>query len=206
MPTNFSAALRQPSPNALRDCRLVKVTLASDEKAYTELMRLYQESLYHVILKMVRNEVEAEDLTLETFGKAFRSLDKFSPPFAFSTWLFRIGTNNCIDFTRRQRVRAFFLRAPLTGSDDGALFLDLPDRSLNPQEAVIREERIRLMRTAVQGLPARYRQLVERRYFDERSYEELSIEYQKPLGTIKAQLHRARELLGQSLGHHGDSI
>ena len=68
-----------------------------DQKAYAKLMIRYRKSVYHMILKMIRNENDAEDLTIEAFAKAFKNIHKFNPDYTFSTWLFRIATNNCID-------------------------------------------------------------------------------------------------------------
>src|ERR1700759_3715958 len=96
---------REFSEKAKKDFLLIERAKASgDEKAFAELMQRYKKPVYHMILKMVRNVDDAEDLTIEAFAKAFRNLKKFNPDFTFSTWLFRIATNNCIDFMRKKKL------------------------------------------------------------------------------------------------------
>ena len=93
------------SDKAKRDFQLVERAQDGDEQAFTQLLATYRDSIYFMVLKMVRNKVDAEDLTIEAFGKAFRNIEQYSPDYAFSTWLFRIASNNCIDFLRRKKIR-----------------------------------------------------------------------------------------------------
>src|SRR5690554_2488581 len=89
---------------ALRDYELVCLAREKgDQKAYADLMNSYREPIYYMLLKMTNSSIDADDLTLEAFGKAFKSLSQYTPDYAFSTWLFRIATNNCIDFIRRKK-------------------------------------------------------------------------------------------------------
>ena len=92
------------SPNlshkAIQDFKLVQQAICGDQKAYAELLGRYRDAIYFMLLKMVNNKIDAEDLTIEAFGKAFRNLNQYSPNFAFSTWLFKIASNNCIDVLR----------------------------------------------------------------------------------------------------------
>ena len=92
------------SDKARNDLLLVESAKNGDEKAFSNLLNRYRDSIYYMLLKMVNNSSDAEDLTIEAFGKAFRNLDSFTPEFAFSTWLFKIATNNCIDFIRKKQV------------------------------------------------------------------------------------------------------
>ena len=86
------------SEKALQDYELVKKALQGDEKAFARLLSRYKDTIYFMLLKMLNNRSDAEDLTLEAFGKAFKNLHQYSPTYAFSTWLFKIASNNCIDF------------------------------------------------------------------------------------------------------------
>src|SRR6478735_4428632 len=96
------------SDKALKDYNLVKKAIDfGDQKAYAELMARYKDSIYFMLLKMVNNRDDADDLTIEAFGKAFKNLHQYTPDFAFSTWLFKIATNNCIDFIRRKKKMTF---------------------------------------------------------------------------------------------------
>ena len=183
------------SEKAKKDFALVERAKNEDQKAYAELLRRYRRPVYHLVLKMVRNQEDAEDLTIEAFSKAFKNLPKFNPDFTFSTWLFRIATNNCIDFIRKKKLNTTSIDT--TFHDDGGdeMRMDIKDKELNPQEAAIRDQKISLVRAIVTKLPMKYQVLVRLRYFEELSYEEIAGEIDAPLGTVKAQLHRARELL-----------
>src|SRR6056297_3766790 len=91
------------SEKARQDYELVQLALRGDEKAFTRLLSRYKDAIYFMLLKMVNNRNDAEDLTLEAFGKAFKNIHQYSPTYAFSTWLFKIASNNCIDFLRRKK-------------------------------------------------------------------------------------------------------
>jgi len=183
------------SDKAKKDFELVNRAKEDDQKAYAELLKRYRRPVYHLVLKMVRNQEDAEDLTIEAFSKAFKNLPKFNPDFTFSTWLFRIATNNCIDFIRKKKLSTTSIDT--TFQDDGGddMRMEIKDKDLNPQESAIRDQKIALVRAIVTKLPLKYQVLVRLRYFDELSYEEIAGEIDAPLGTVKAQLHRARELL-----------
>ncbi len=186
---------REFSSKALEDFTLVEKAQKGDEKAFAELLNRYQKSVYHMILKMVRNVDDAEDLTIEAFGKAFKNITKFKPDYSFSTWLFRIATNNGIDFIRKKKLETFSIHSQVKTKEGENIDLDIKDKGLNPQEETIKGQKIEIMQDIVTKLPPKYQHLVRLRYFKEFSYEEIAKEMDSPLGTIKAQLHRARELL-----------
>ncbi len=182
------------------DLGLVKKAKKGDQQAYAELMSRYRDSIYFMLLKMVNNRTDAEDLTIEAFGKAFKNIEQYSPNYAFSTWLFKIASNNCIDFLRKKRAKLVSIDA--ADSSDDKKFepkIHLEDSAPDPEESLIKEQRAILMRTVVKKLKPRYRTLVELRYFKEYSYNEIAEELDLPLGTVKAQLFRARELLFNTL-------
>lgn len=182
------------------DYKLVQKALhEKDQKAYAELMDRYREPIYFMLLKMVNNKDDADDLTVEAFGKAFRRIDQYTPQFAFSTWLFKIATNNCIDFIRKKRIKAISIDQGFQTDDGDTIEISIKDSVLDPEEMMQKEERIRKMRLIVDKLKPRYRRLVEMRYFDEMAYEEIAEELNLPLGTVKAQLFRAREFLFQMM-------
>ncbi|HCQ29046.1 MAG TPA: RNA polymerase subunit sigma-24 [Flavobacteriales bacterium] len=178
---------------------VIRAREQQDERAYAELMMKYRDTIYYMMLKMVGNEEDAEDLTLEAFGKAFNRLHQYSPSYAFSTWLFKIASNNCIDFIRKKRISTLSLDQPMNGDDDNSSdFSDsITNNNLDPEEKFIRKQKIRIMREIVDQLKPRYRELIILRYFREYSYEEIADHLELPLGTIKAQLYRAREQLYQ---------
>lgn len=185
------------SPRALEDYSLVNRALDGDQAAFASLLERYRDPVYYMILKMIHNRDDADDLTMEAFGKAFNSLERYRPDYAFSTWLFKIAVNNSIDFLRKKKVSTMSIDDPVGSNIDqkDTLSFDIKSRGLDPEEDFIKNERKRLTREIVDKLKPKYRLLVELRYFKELSYEEISEELNVPLGTIKAQLYRAKELL-----------
>lgn len=179
------------------DYKLVLLAVEKgDQRAYAELMGRYKESVYFMLLKMVNNKDDADDLTIEAFGKAFNRLSQYTPNFAFSTWLFKIATNNCIDFIRKKKNNATIsINKPFENDEGGEVTIDIKAPILDPEENFIKKQKNILMRDVVEKLKPKYRTLVEMRYFDELSYEEISEKLDLPLGTVKAQLFRARDLL-----------
>ncbi len=187
---------KQFSKKALEDFDLIdKATVKNDESAYAELLNRYRKPVYHMILKMVRNVDDAEDLTIEAFAKAFKNLHKFKKDYTFSTWLFRIATNNSIDFIRKKKLETLSLDTSFKDDNGDAVTIDVKDNNLDPQEVAIKSQKIELIRMFVTKLPPKYQRLVRLRYFQEYSYDEIAKELDAPLGTVKAQLHRARELM-----------
>ena len=192
---------------AQRDYKLVLLAREEgDQKAYAELLNNYRDSLYFLLLKMTNNPTDAEDLTIEAFGKAFRNIHQYTPDYAFSTWLFKIAANNCIDFLRKSK-RIVFADAPTDeegGQEDYPA--TLPSTTKDPEEKVIEKQKISLMREVVVKLKPHYRHLIELRYFKEYSYEEIAEQMELPIGTVKAQLFRARELLLNILNRTGQKL
>ncbi len=181
------------SEKAQYDLRLVQMARKGDQKAYAELLGKYRDAIFYMLLKMVNNPSDAEDLTIEAFGKAFKNLNQYTPTYAFSTWLFKIASNNCIDFIRKKRGNLISLDQD--HEDQENVSNSIQSSTLDPEEDMIKKQKVKLMHTVVTKLKPRYRQLIELRYFKEYSYEEIANELNLPIGTVKAQLFRARELL-----------
>ena len=194
------------SDKAKYDLSLVDSAREGKQSAYAELMERYRESIYYMMYKMVKNADDADDLTIEAFGKAFSRLDQYSPIFAFSTWLFKIASNNCIDFMRKKRIKVTSMDTGFVSGDGEVIFYDAKSSIQDPEEQIIHSQKIKLMRVLVDKLKPRYRELVELRYFDELSYEEIAETLNLPLGTVKAQLFRAREFLSNMIEKTKDSI
>jgi RNA polymerase sigma factor (sigma-70 family) len=188
---------RQLTEKAQRDYQLVKAALEKgDQSAYAELMNNYRDTLYFMMLKMTNNPQDADDMTIEAFGKAFRNLKQYTPEYAFSTWLFKIATNNCIDFIRKNRNAVGYSVSAMDNSDDSNKIHDIvPDGGPDPEETFIKRQKAAKLRELVERLKPHYKLLIEMRYFEEKSYEEIAVELELPLGTVKAQLFRAREFL-----------
>lgn len=183
------------SQRALEDYEFVKKAINGDQKSYAALMGRYRSSIFHMMLKMVNNKEDADDLTLEAFGKAFNKLTTYAPRYAFSTWLFKIATNNCIDHIRKKRLHLLSIDEPVEHNSVHSYSNNLKASTLDPEERFIKQQRVKLMRTVMAKLTLKYRLMIELRFFEELTYEEIARELDIPLGTVKAQLFRAKEIL-----------
>lgn len=189
-----------------KDLAIVIRAKAGDQTAFAELMDKYKEPVYYLLLKMIKNTDDADDLTLEAFGKAFNRIHQYEPRYAFSTWLFKIASNNAIDFIRKKRVHVTSIDNAYTNSEGESVSLDIDGGHPDPEEVLIRQQKVKAMRQVVEKLKPNYRELVIKRYFEELSYEEISEEMNLPLGTVKAQLFRARAFLAEIMEHTKDRI
>lgn len=194
------------SEKGKKDLAVVKRAKEGDEAAFAQLMDQYREPVYYMLLKMVKNTDDAEDLTIEAFGKAFNRIQQYSPNYAFSTWLFKIASNNCIDFIRKKRVHLTSMDHAYSNEDGQSVKIDVESGTMDPEETIIKQQKVKMMRKVVEKLKPRYRDLIKKRYFEELTYEEISVEMDLPLGTVKAQLFRAREFLANLMKNTKDSI
>ena len=183
------------SARAQEDYELVQRAISGNQRAYATLMNRYRSSIFHMMLKMVNNREDADDLTLEAFGKAFNKLPSYAPRYAFSTWLFKIAINNCIDYIRKKRLHLLSIDDPIEPNSDHDYSSNIRSGALDPEECFIRKQRLDLMRQMLGKLSLKYRLMIELRFFEELSYDEIARELDIPLGTVKAQLFRAKEIL-----------
>ena len=184
---------------AKRDYVLLRKALDhNDQQAYAELMSLYRDSIYYMLIRMVKNKDDAEDLTLMTFGKAFRYLDKYTPKYAFSTWLYRIALNNSIDFMRVKNNMPQYFEEDLYTSNTTSM-VDQSEDNLQrtPEEEVIDKQRLQLLRAAVSELPDKYRKVIELRYYEDLAYEDIAERLGLSLSNVKIQIMRAKQMLSE---------
>lgn len=198
--------LEHLSAKALHDYDLVKNAMQGDQRAYAELMKRYYDSIYYMMLKMVKNQDDADDLTIEAFGKAFKGLSHYTPDYAFSTWLFKIATNNCIDYMRRQKIKPISIDKPYENDEGDEMSIEVKSQYLTPEEKYIKKQKIKIMHALVEKLKPRYRTLIELRYFKEWSYEEIAAHLNMPIGTVKGQLFRAKDILLHILKNSKENI
>ena len=182
------------SDKAKQDYALVQKAQSGDQAAFAQLLNRYWDSVFFMILKMAHNKDDAEDLTIEAFGKAFKYIQNYEPEFAFSTWLFKIANNNAIDFLRKQHGKTISIDSQGRDADEDNP-VQLQSDSPDPEEVLISKQKSEFLKTIVDELKPRYSRLVHLRYFDEYSYEEIAETLNLPIGTVKAQLFRAKELL-----------
>ncbi len=193
------------SAKAQDDYILVQQAIAGNQRAYADLLNRYRSSVFHTMLKMVNNRDDADDLTIEAFGKAFRKLSSYTPHYAFSTWLFRIAINNCIDHIRKKRLHVLSIDDPIDSEGEQDFSANIRSNTRNPEEIFMNTQKIQLMRILMNRLSDKYRLMIELRYFEELSYDEIAQELGIPLGTVKAQLFRAKEMLYELLQKPGAS-
>lgn len=180
------------------DFEAIRKVLDGDINAFEFLQKKYKNLIYSLIKKMIKNQSDVEDLTQETFVKAFRALDKFQFNYSFSAWIYRIASNNCIDFLRKKRFNTFSIDKPIGDPEDDNYF-EIEDNSYVPDSDVIANERSRILKEAIDNLPENYRVIIELRHNEELDYKTISDKLNLPLGTVKAHLFRARRLLFDAL-------
>tara|TARA_B100000497_G_scaffold126504_1_gene165585 strand:+ start:1394 stop:1999 length:606 start_codon:yes stop_codon:yes gene_type:complete len=184
-----------------------RILRRNDQLAYATLMNKYKKAVYFTVLKMVSNKDDAEDLTMQAFTKAFKSLDKYDNSYAFSTWLFRIASNSAIDHLRKRRLATTSLDVGIY-DDDGEggaqLSSTLVDAHADPETTMLKGQRSIIMREVINTLDDKYKDLIHLYYFEELKYEEISKKLNLPLGTVKVRLRRAKDFLAKLLEGHKD--
>ena len=180
-----------------RDSLLVQNAVAGDQKAYSELMSLYWTSIEKTLSLKLMSKEDVEDLTIATFSKAFDKLDSYDDSFAFSTWIQTIASNTLIDFFRKKDQKTISIDQQKEDEDTDNI--DVVDNSLDPENHLIRKQKNKHITGMVHRLKPHYRELIILRYLDEMSYAEISKKLNMPLGSVKAKLFRARDLLLKTL-------
>lgn len=196
--TDYEAPRENASESSLEDDKLVKKAIGGDENAYKQLVEKYERALYFHILKMIKDREQVEDLVQETFVKAFDNLNTYSTNYAFSTWLYRIATNHTIDYLRKKKLETLSIDKPRK-TKDGEMEMQLEDETASTDRNIIRKQRQKIVQNAIDNLPEKYRKVIEMRHMEEKSYKEIADLLDLPLGTVKAHIFRARELLYKAL-------
>lgn len=195
MEVKVQTATKQLTNRAADDLILVNSAKNGCQKSYSQLLHRYENSVYRTMYGMVNNSEDAQDLTQEAFGKAFNKLPTYVPHHAFSTWLFRIAKNNCIDHIRKKRLHTLSIDEPVEHGSECDFSNNLKAPARTPEQEVMRREKIEMVRQCVQKLGEKYKRMIELRFYEEYSYEEIASELGIPLGTVKAQLFRAKDLV-----------
>ncbi len=187
-----------PSPSRKEDSELIRSAVKGDQKAFQRLMDKYQPAIYHVISRMINDRTEVHDLTQETFVKAFSSLKSFNHTYAFSTWIYKIASNTCIDHLRKKKLQTFSIDQQ-AGSEGDEYSYELPDATYRADKEIITDQRSQLVIRAIESLPEKYRDVIILRHLEEKNYDEIADILDLPLGTVKAHIFRGRELLYKQL-------
>ena len=180
------------------DSRIIHAALKGDDTAYKKLMNKYHDAIFNFIYRMVHDKQQVEDLTQEAFIKAFSSLGTFNDEYAFSTWLYKIATNNSIDYIRKKKLQLYSIDKPIEAMDSDYAF-ELPDDTYEADKELIKGQRATMLNQAIDSLPEKYRRVIHLRHVEEKSYEEIAAELKLPIGTVKAHIFRAREILYKNL-------
>lgn len=177
---------------------LIKQAIDGDQKAYQTLFEAHRQAIFHIIVKIVRNNEEAQDLVQETFIKAFGSLKSYNPTYRFTTWIYKIAANSSIDFIRKRKLQTYSLDQPLN-TKDGQVSVEVADMSYHPERDLSAKQQNISISEAIESLPDKYREVIIKRHQEDKSYEEIAKLLHVPVGTVKARIFRARELLKKKL-------
>lgn len=202
--TSESSVRENASQSSLEDDEFVDRAREGDSSAYRELMEKYQKPLYFHVLKMVKNHEQVEDLVQEAFVKAFENLSSYNKNYAFSTWLYRITTNHTIDYLRKKKLKTVSMDEPIK-TKEGEMSMQISGKAETDRK-IIKEQRSKIIKKAIDELPEKYRKVIEMRHLEELSYQEISDNLDLPLGTVKAHIFRAREMLYKALKDKRDKF
>jgi len=190
--------MAKKNQSALSDEKIIARALGGEQLAYQELLLKYQKTVFHIILKIIRNADDAQDLVQETFMRAFKTLESYRSEFRFSTWLCKIAANCSIDYLRKKKIKAFSMDKPIE-TKNGTVEVEFRDKGANPEEYMLRKQKLISIEEAIESLPEKYKEVIVYRHHDDKSYEEIAKIMDIPIGTVKARIFRARELLKKKL-------
>jgi RNA polymerase sigma-70 factor, ECF subfamily len=165
-----------------------------DQEAFEGIVDLFKDKIYRHCYRMVGNGHEAEDLAQETFLRAYRNISKYNNEFKFSTWIFRIATNLCIDRLRKKKPD-YYLDAEVPGTDGATMYSQLSSEEPMPEQVVTENERWNELQEEIMKLPEKYRTAIVLKYVEDLSLEEISHIMDIPVPTVKTRIHRGREAL-----------
>jgi RNA polymerase sigma-70 factor, ECF subfamily len=178
----------------------IEKAIQGDQAAFTFLLEKYWNDVYGFMLKRTENETDAEDITIETFAKAFDKLSGYNPEFRFNTWLIAIAKNVHVDMHRRKKG-ALFVDLP---SEDHPAY-DVADTTLSAEDELIRQQNLSRLLAWIKQLKPHYQDVIQLRYFQELSYQEIADQLEEPLTNIKVKLLRAKNLLAEIIRNNPHS-
>lgn len=161
------------------------------QSAFNFLLNTFWVEVYKFQLKRTKDEYDAEEITIQTFSRAFDKLDTFKEEYKFATWLITISKNIHIDILRKRDAS---IRSKITRKDEERVY-KVPDESPTPEDALIKEQNLEQLLQYIKMLKPHYQQMISLRYFQEMSYKEMAEELGEPMNNVKVKLLRARRLL-----------
>ncbi|TCZ69870.1 RNA polymerase sigma factor SigW [Paenibacillus albiflavus] len=184
------------------ETRLAKLARNGDRRAFAELVELYKDKIYHLGYRMLGNRQEAEDIVQETFMRLYSNLHRYDENQKFSTWIFRIAANLCIDRLRKRKV-TYSLDAEVNDGEGNDYYAMMSSDEDTPEKQVIVSETQRQIRKVIDNMPDKYKSIIVLRYLQDLSLQEISDVLDMPITTIKTRLHRGREYLRKKLEASG---
>jgi RNA polymerase sigma-70 factor, ECF subfamily len=176
----------------------IKQVIKGDQDAFADIVEIYSNSIYQLGYRMLGNRHEAEDIAQEAFIRAYVNIKSFNQDLKFSTWLFRIATNLCIDRIRKKKPD-YYLDAEVSGTDGLTMYSQLSSNAPLPETELESLELQDSVQKEILKLPEKYRSVIVLKYIEELSLNEISEILDLPLGTVKTRIHRGREALRQQL-------
>ena len=170
----------------------IKRAKANDQKAFNYLLDTFWDDIYGFQLKRTENENDAEDITIQTFSKAFDKIETFDDNYKFKTWLTTISKNIHIDLLRKEKHSISQII-----SKDSSEVLEILDESPSPEDKLITEQHLAKLLRDIKKLKPHYQEVINLRYFQELSYKEISKELKEPMNNVKVKLLRAKKLLAE---------
>ena len=183
------------------DAEVIRCILDGDKEAFSKLQNKYKYIVSAIVRKVIRDEDDVDDLTQEIFIKAYRAISTFNFDYAFSSWLYKIASNACIDFLRKKRYYTVSLSRPMDPNNPDYIF-EVEDTNSLPDIELIKSEKAEVVEAAIAALPEKYRTIINLRHSEELDYAEIAERLKLPLGTVKVNLFRARKMLGIALRKH----
>ena len=178
----------------------IKEVLKGDQNAFAEIVELFQDKLYRICYRMLGNKHEAEDIAQEAFVRAFINIHTFDTNRKFSTWLYRIGTNLCIDRIRKKKPD-YYLDAEVAGTEGLNMYSQIASKEELPEQEVLKMEMQDRVQYEISRLPDKYRAVIVLKYMEDLPLQEISDILEMPLGTVKTRIHRGREALRKQLSN-----
>ncbi|MFJ7512742.1 RNA polymerase sigma factor SigW [Peribacillus simplex] len=178
----------------------INQVLKGDHNAFGEIVEIYKDKVFQICFRMLGNRQEAEDLAQEAFVRAYVNIRSFNIQMKFSTWLYRIATNLCIDRLRKKKPD-YYLDTEVAGTEGLNMYSQIASDMAKPEEEVESLELQETIQVEIMKLPEKYRSVIVLKYIEELSLKEISEILDLPVGTVKTRIHRGREALRKQLRH-----
>jgi RNA polymerase sigma-70 factor, ECF subfamily len=176
----------------------IKQVKKGDQNAFGEIVEIYKNNVFQLCYRMLGNRHEAEDMAQEAFIRAFVNIHTYNPNYKFSTWIFRIATNLCIDRIRKKKPD-YYLDEEVAGTEGLNMYSKIPSNAPRPEDELESLELQEIVQKEIVKLPEKYRSVIVLKYIEELSLNEISEILDLPLGTVKTRIHRGREALRHQL-------